>query len=48
MFRILETTRHHLCLVLSIYGGLRVGEIAALTIADAPRQPRKFFPRSCY
>ena len=38
MFRIVETTRHaernRLCFVLSIYGGLRVGEIAALTIGD--------------
>jgi integrase/recombinase XerD len=38
VFRIAETTRHternRLCFVLSIYSGLRVGEIAALTIGD--------------
>jgi len=38
VFRIVETTRHaernRLCFVLSIYGGLRVGEIAALTVGD--------------
>ena len=38
VFRILETTRHaernRLAFVLSIYSGLRVGEIAALTISD--------------
>ncbi len=38
VFRIIETTRHgernRLCFVLSIYSGLRVGEIAALTIGD--------------
>jgi len=38
VFRIIETTRHaernRLAFVLSIYAGLRVGEIAALTIAD--------------
>ena len=38
VFRILETTRHaernRLCFTLSIYGGLRVGEIAALTFGD--------------
>ena len=42
MFRIVETTRHaernRLCFVLSIYGGLRVGEIAALTVADVATQ----------
>jgi integrase/recombinase XerD len=38
VFRIIETTRHvernRLCFVLSLYSGLRVGEIAALTIGD--------------
>jgi integrase/recombinase XerD len=38
VFRIIETTRHaernRVAFVLSIYAGLRVGEIAALTIAD--------------
>ena len=38
VFRIVETTRHparnRLAFVLSIYAGLRVGEIAALTIGD--------------
>ena len=38
VFRIIETTRHaarnRLAFVLSIYAGLRVGEIAALTIGD--------------
>src|SRR6476620_4990388 len=38
VFRIIETTRHadrnRLAFVLSIYAGLRVGEIAALTISD--------------
>ena len=38
VFRIIETTRHvernRLAFVLSIYAGLRVGEIAALTIRD--------------
>ena len=38
VFRIIETTRHasrnRLVFVLSIYAGLRVGEIAALTIGD--------------
>jgi len=38
VFRILETTRHaernRLCFTLSIYAGLRVGEIAALTFGD--------------
>jgi integrase/recombinase XerD len=38
VFRIIETTRHaernRLCFVLSIYSGLRVGEIAALTVSD--------------
>src|SRR6476659_6111608 len=38
VFRIVETTRHadrnRLALVLSIYAGLRVGEIAALTVGD--------------
>src|SRR6266481_938310 len=39
VFRIIETTRHaarnRLAFVLSIYAGLRVGEIAALTVQDA-------------
>jgi integrase/recombinase XerD len=38
VFRIIETTRHaernRLAFVLSLYAGLRVGEIAALTIGD--------------
>jgi integrase/recombinase XerD len=38
VFRIIETTRHaernRLAFVLSIYAGLRVGEIAALTVED--------------
>src|SRR5436309_3216419 len=38
VFRIIETTRHaarnRLAFVLSIYAGLRVGEIAALTVPD--------------
>jgi integrase/recombinase XerD len=38
VFRIIETTRHaernRLAFVLSIYTGLRVGEVAALTIGD--------------
>ena len=38
VFRIVETTGHaernRLCFVLSICGGLRVGEIASLTVAD--------------
>ena len=47
-FRIIETTRHakrnRLVFVLSIYAGLRVGEIAALTICDvaaADGEPRR-------
>lgn len=42
VFRIIETTRHaernRLAFVLSIYAGLRVGEIAALRIGDAANQ----------
>jgi integrase/recombinase XerD len=42
IFRIIETTRHaernRLAFVLSIYAGLRVGEIAALTIGDVASQ----------
>jgi integrase/recombinase XerD len=42
VFRIIETTRHaernRLAFVLSIYSGLRVGEIAALTVADVATQ----------
>lgn len=38
VFRIIETTRHaernRLAFTLSIYSGLRVGEIAALTVGD--------------
>jgi integrase/recombinase XerD len=38
VFRIIETTRHadrnRIAFVLSIYAGMRVGEIAALTISD--------------
>jgi integrase/recombinase XerD len=42
VFRIVETTRHsernRLAFTLSIYSGLRVGEICALTIADVATQ----------
>jgi integrase/recombinase XerD len=42
VFRIIETTRHaernRLAFVLSIYAGLRVGEIAALTTGDVVNQ----------
>jgi integrase/recombinase XerD len=42
VFRIIETTRHaernRLAFVLSIYAGLRIGEIAALTIGDVANQ----------
>ena len=42
VFRILETTRHvernRLAFVLSIFAGLRVGEIAALTVGDVATQ----------
>jgi integrase/recombinase XerD len=42
VFRIIETTRHadrnRLAFVLSIYAGMRVGEIAALTIGDVVNQ----------
>jgi integrase/recombinase XerD len=42
VLRIIETTRHvernRLCFVLSLYSGLRVGEIAALTIGDVATQ----------
>jgi integrase/recombinase XerD len=42
VFRIIETTRHvernRLAFVLSIYAGLRVGEIAALTVGDVATQ----------
>jgi integrase/recombinase XerD len=42
VFRIIETTRHadrnRLAFVLSIYAGLRVGEIAALRIGDVINQ----------
>ena len=42
VFRIIETTRHaernRLAFVLSIYAGLRVGEIAALTLGDVAAQ----------
>jgi integrase/recombinase XerD len=38
MFRIIETTRHaernRLAFILSIYAGMRIGEIAALTVGD--------------
>ena len=42
VFRIIETTRHadrnRLAFVLSIYAGMRVGEIAALKIGDVINQ----------
>jgi integrase/recombinase XerD len=42
VFRIIETTRHagrnRLAFVLSVYAGLRVGEIAALTTGDVATQ----------
>src|SRR2546423_1247199 len=42
VFRIIETARHaernRLAFVLSIYAGLRVGEIAALTLGDVANQ----------
>jgi integrase/recombinase XerD len=42
VFRIIDTTRHadrnRLAFVLSIYAGMRVGEIAALTIGDVINQ----------
>jgi integrase/recombinase XerD len=42
VFRIIETTRHadrnRVAFVLSIYAGMRVGEIAALTIGDVINQ----------
>jgi integrase/recombinase XerD len=42
VFRIIETTRHadrnRLAFVLSVYGGMRVGEIAALKIKDVANQ----------
>ena len=42
VFRIIETTRHadrnRLAFVLSIYAGLRVGEISALTVGDVATQ----------
>jgi integrase/recombinase XerD len=48
VFRIIETTRHaernRLAFVLSIYAGMRIGEIAALRIGDVAngqREPRR-------
>src|SRR5262249_3291569 len=42
VFRIIETTRHadrnRAAFVLSIYGGMRVGEIAAVKIEDVANQ----------
>ena len=42
VFRIIETTRHaernRLAFMLSIYAGLRVGEIGALTVEDVATQ----------
>src|SRR5262249_49837590 len=42
VFRIIETTRHadrnRVAFVLSIYAGMRVGEIAALTVGDVVNQ----------
>jgi integrase/recombinase XerD len=49
VFRIIETTRHadrnRLAFVLSIYAGMRVGEIAALTVGDVINQ-HGFGPKS--
>ena len=45
VFRIIETTRHaernRLAFVLSIYAGMRIGEIAALTIDDVATAQRE-------
>jgi integrase/recombinase XerD len=45
VFRIIETIRHaernRLAFVLSIFAGLRVGEIAALTVGDAVTDKRE-------
>lgn len=45
VFRIIETTRHaernRLAFVLSIYAGMRVGEIAALRIGDVANDQRE-------
>jgi integrase/recombinase XerD len=48
VFRIIETTRHaernRLAFVLSIYAGMRIGEIAAITVADVANsnyEPRR-------
>src|SRR5665811_872940 len=45
VFRIIETTRHaernRLAFTLSIYSGLRVGEIAALTVGDVATEKRE-------
>jgi integrase/recombinase XerD len=45
VFRIIETTRHaernRLAFVLSIFGGLRVGEITALTVGDVATDKRE-------
>jgi integrase/recombinase XerD len=48
VFRIIETTRHaernRLAFVLSVYAGMRIGEISALTVCDvvnADREPRR-------
>ena len=48
VFRIIETTRHadrnRLAFVLSIYAGMRVGEIAALTVGDVINQHGEIRP----
>ena len=50
VFRIIATTRHaernRLAFVLSIYSGLRVGEIAALTVGDVATRMAMFAAKS--
>jgi integrase/recombinase XerD len=46
VFRIIETTRHselnRLAFILSIYAGMRIGEIAALRIGDVATAQVKY------